>query len=74
MNQHFKLQSRLVGWLYWVLRQFNSQSHIMAVGDALCVFMAVGDALCVSWLSHTSANTTLLSKATDYFSHILLQR
>ena len=30
--------------------------------------MAVGDA-CVSWLSHTSTNTTFLSKATDYFSH-----
>ena len=29
---------------------------------------------CVSWLSHTSTNTTLLSKATDYFSHMLLQR
>ena len=35
--------------------------------------MAVGDA-CVSWLSHTSTNTTFLSKATDYFSHMLLQR
>ena len=29
---------------------------------------------CVSWLSHTSTNTTSLSKATDYFSHMLLQR
>ena len=29
---------------------------------------------CVSWLSHTSTNTTFLSKATDYFSHMLLQR
>ena len=28
---------------------------------------------CVSWLSHTSANTTFLSKGTDYFSHMLLQ-
>ena len=27
-----------------------------------------------SWLSHTSTNTTFLSKATDYFSHMLLQR
>ena len=30
--------------------------------------------ICVSWLSHTSTNTTFLSKATDYFSHMLLQR
>ena len=29
---------------------------------------------CVSWLSHTSTNTTFLSKATDDFSHMLLQR
>ena len=29
---------------------------------------------CVSWLSHTRTNTTFLSKATDYFSHMLLQR
>ena len=29
---------------------------------------------CVSWLSHTSTNTTFLSKATNYFSHMLLQR
>ena len=28
--------------------------------------------MCVSWLSHTSTNTTFLSKATDYFSHMLL--
>ena len=28
----------------------------------------------VSWLSHTSSNTNFLSKATDYFSHMLLQR
>ena len=35
--------------------------------------MAVGGAH-VSWLSHTSTNTTSLSKATDYFSHMLLQR
>ena len=35
--------------------------------------MAVGDTN-VSWLSHTSTNTTFLSKATDYFSHMLLQR
>ena len=28
----------------------------------------------VSWLSHTSTNTTFPSKATDYFSHMLLQR
>ena len=27
--------------------------------------------ICVSWLSHTSTNTTFLSKATDYFSHML---
>ena len=30
--------------------------------------MVVGDT-CVSWLSHTSNNTTFLSKATDYLSH-----
>ena len=30
--------------------------------------------ICVSWLSHTSTNTTFLSKATDYFPHLLLQR
>ena len=35
--------------------------------------MAVGDAY-VSWLSHTSSKTTFLSKVTDYFSHMLLQR
>ena len=29
---------------------------------------------CVSWLSYTSTNTTFLTKATDYFSHMLLQR
>ena len=29
---------------------------------------------CFSWLSHTSTNTTFLSKTTDYFSHLLLQR
>ena len=36
--------------------------------------MSVGDAHCVSWLSHTSTNTTFLSKATNNFSHMLLQR
>ena len=36
--------------------------------------MAVCNAHCVSWLSHSSTNTTFLSKATDYFSHMLLQR
>ena len=35
--------------------------------------MPVGDA-CVSCLSHTSTNTTFLSKAIDYFSQMLLQR
>ena len=36
--------------------------------------MAVGDAHdCVSWLSHTSTNTTFLPKATDCFSHMLQQ-
>ena len=30
--------------------------------------------ICVSWLSHTSINTIFLSKATEYFSHMLLQR
>ena len=35
--------------------------------------MVVGDT-CVSWFSHTSTNTTFLSKATDYFSHMPLQR
>ena len=28
----------------------------------------------VSWLSYASPSTTFLSKATDYFSHMLLQR
>ena len=28
----------------------------------------------VSWLSDTSTNTTFRFKATDYFSHMLLQR
>ena len=36
--------------------------------------MAVGATHVFSWLSHTSSNTTFLSKATDYFSHMLLQR
>ena len=30
--------------------------------------------ICVSRLSHTCTNTTFFSKATDYFSHMLLQR
>ena len=30
--------------------------------------------MCVSLLSHTSTNSTFLSKATNYFSHMLLQR
>ena len=30
--------------------------------------------ICFSWLSYTSTNTTFLSKAIDYFSHMLLQR
>ena len=34
--------------------------------------MAVGDTR-VSWLFHTSTNTTFLSKATDYFYHMLPQ-
>ena len=29
---------------------------------------------CVSWFSHTSTNTTFLSKTTNYFSHMLQQR
>ena len=36
--------------------------------------MVVGDAYVFSWLCHTSTNTTFLSKATDYFSHMLLER
>ena len=36
--------------------------------------MAVVDAYVFSSLSHSSTNTTFLSKATDYFSHMLLQR
>ena len=35
--------------------------------------MAVSDAHNVSRLSRTSTNTTFLSKATDYFSDMLLQ-
>ena len=30
--------------------------------------------ICVCWLSHTSTNTTFLSKAIDYFSHICFCR
>ena len=30
--------------------------------------------ICGSWLSHTSTNITFLSKATDYFSHMLQLR
>ena len=28
----------------------------------------------VIWPSHTSTNTTFISKANDYFPHVLLQR
>ena len=30
--------------------------------------------ICASWLPHSRTNTTFLSKTTDYFSHMLLQR
>ena len=33
--------------------------------------MAVGNAYVFSWLSHTSTYPTFLSKATNYFSHML---
>ena len=32
--------------------------------------MAVSDASSVSWLSHTGTDTTFLSKAINYFSHM----
>ena len=53
------------GWLVgciWVCCHFNGYGHIMVISDAL-----------VSWLSHISTITTLLSKASYYFSHMLLQ-
>ena len=45
--------SNYIGWLYWKLTPINSYGHIRVVGDK-----------CVSWLSHTSANTTFFPKTT----------
>ena len=45
----------------------------MEVGDAY-VFPGFLTLAMTSWLSHTSTDTTFLSKATNYFSHMLLQR
>ena len=36
--------------------------------------MAVGDTHVIPGFSLTSTNTTFLCKATDYFSHMLLQK
>ena len=54
----------VVGWLYWGLMPLQQ----------LGSYHGGWWRICVSWLSHTSTNTTFLSKATDYFSHMLLQR
>ena len=54
----------LVGWLYWGLTPLKQ----------LRSYHGSWRHICVSWLSHPSTNTTFLSKATDYFSHMLLQR
>ena len=54
--------STAVGWLYWgltPLKQLRSYH-----GGRWRTY--------VSWLSHTSTNTTFLSKASDYFPHMLL--
>ena len=59
-NLDLKSES-LTGWLYRGLTQIRSYH-----GGQRCTY--------VSWLSHTRTNTTFLSKASDYFSHRLLQR
>ena len=73
MRFNTTLTPNFISWLsfqsHWILSHMLQQMvgcigvHIMAVDDA-----------CVSCLSITSTNTTFLSKATDYFSHMLLQR
>ena len=57
---------RLIGWLYWGLTPLQHPRSYN--GGRWCI--------CISWLSHTSTNTTFLTKATVYFSHMLrdLQR
>ena len=56
----------MVGWL--VVLGFNATLTAKVISWRSVTHVGV------SWLSHTSTNTTFLSKATDYFSHILLQR
>ena len=63
-TRRFLAKVYLVGWLYWGLTPFLQ----------LRSYHGGRWRICVSWLSHTSTNTTFLSKATDYFSHMLLQR
>ena len=56
--------SKTIGWL--VVLGFNATRQLGSYhGRRWCI--------CVSWLSHTSTNTTSPSKATNYFSHMLLQ-
>ena len=57
---------RMIGWL--VVLRFN-----VTLTAKVISWRSVTN-MCVSWLSHTSTNTTFLSKATDYLSHMLLQR
>ena len=52
------------GWLYWGLMPLKQ----------LRSYHGGRWRPCVSWISHTSTDTTFLSKAADYFSHMLLQR
>ena len=56
--------SRELIWLYWGLTPLY---HLRSYHGSRW-------RTCVSWLFHTSANTTFLSKATDYFFHMLLQK
>ena len=64
--KYLKNKTPLIGWL--VVLGFNATS------TAKVILWRSVTHICVSWLSHTSTNTTFLSKATDYFSHMLLQR
>ena len=54
----------LVGWLYWGLTP----------REQLRSYIGGRWRTCVSWLSYTNTKTTFLSKATEYFSHMLLKR
>ena len=64
--KYLKNKTPLIGWL--VVLGFNATS------TAKVILWRSVTHICVSWLSHTSTNTTFLFKATDYFSHMLLQR